>query len=277
MSFFSRVLSCSLAVVLALAASACRTGGGTAQKPVTAAEPPAFVQGLVGQQRILLNGGQSGGAARKRGETGLKPDACDAAVEIRQASFEGGTLRATLVYLGQPRVEGVAPRRGKPCAVVAESAFALGGFTDGMESAAIEEEVGRLLQTPEGYLATAGVTVAKPGEVVEGIAATGVGTSTAPERNLARGVTAWPKRLLWVDVAVPAPKKGLRRESEVEVAGIVGVDGTLSEPKIATPLTEEHLAVVKRGLTLWRFKPAVAGEGKVIAARTTSRLALRMY
>jgi hypothetical protein len=276
MSTSLRVLSCSLAVLVALAASACRTGGGAAKKPVGGPEAPPFVQALLGQQRILLTGGESRAVTRKQGDSAPKPDACDMAVEIRQASFEGGTLRATLVNLGQPRVEGVAPRRGKPCAVAAETGLTVGGFTEGMDAAAIEQEVGRVLQTPEGYLASSGVNADKPGEIVEGIAATGVGTSTPPERNLARQVTAWPKRLLWVDVAVPAPKKGMRREAEVEVAGVVGVDGKLTEPRITTPLAAEHLAVVKRGLSLWRFKPARAGE-KSIAARTTARMALRMY
>jgi hypothetical protein len=276
MSSSPRLLSCFLAVTVALAAWACRTGGKAAPSAPAAAEAPAFVQALVGQQRIMLTGGESKASSRRRGEAPAQADACDVAVEIRQASFQGGTLNATLVHLGQPRLDGAAQRRGKPCPTVAESAFTLGGFTSDMDAAAIEAEVGRVLQTPEGYLTTAGLKLEKPAEVVEGIAATGQGTSTAPERNLARQVTTWPKRLLWVDAAVPAPKKDLRRESEVEVRGVVTTDGQFAEPTVLTPLAAEHMTMVKRGLSLWRFAPARAGE-KAISARTSARLSLRMY
>jgi hypothetical protein len=270
----ARLLSCS--VILAVAAWGCRTGGGKVAQAPSGPEEPAFVQALVGQQRILLTGGEGQAVSRKKGSPALKADACDAAVEIRQASLQGGTLRVTAVHLGQPRLEGVAPRRGKPCAVVPQTTVVVGGFASGDEASAMEEELGRVLQTPEGYLATSGVAQPAASEVVEGVAATGVGTSTAPERNLARQVTAWPKRLLWVDAAVPAPKKGLRREAEVEVQGVVGTDGRLTDSKVLSPLAEEHLSVVRRSLGLWRFAPARAGE-KCIAARTSARLALRMY
>ena len=276
MSSSARLLSCFLVVTVALAAAGCRTGGKAAPSAPSAAEAPAFVQTLVGQQRILLTGGESKAGSRRRGEAPSQPDACDVAVEIRQASFQGGTLQATLVHLGQPRLDGAAQRRGKACPTVAESAFSLGGFSSDMDAAAIEAEVGRVLQTPEGYLAAAGLKLEKPAEVMEGVAATGSGTSTAAERNIARQVTTWPKRLLWVDAAVPAPKKDLRRESEVEVRGVVTADGQLTEGSVLTPLAADHMEMVKRGLSLWRFAPARAGE-KAVSARTTARLSLRMY
>jgi hypothetical protein len=271
-----RLLSCCLAVILGVAVSSCRTGGDKTAKAPTGPESPAFVQALVGQQRILLSGGESRAVARKAGQAAPKPDACDAAVEIQQASLQGGTLRFSVRSLGQPRLEGVAPRRGKPCAVAAQTAVTVSGLADGADAAAVEQELERVLQTPDAYLTAAGINVARPSEVVEGIAATGVGTSSAPERNLARQVTTWPKRLLWVDVAAPAPKKGLRREVEVEVAGVVAADGRFTEPKVNTRLADEHAEAVKRSLGLWRFDPARAGE-KAIAARTASRCALRMY
>jgi hypothetical protein len=197
-------------------------------------------------------------------------------VEIRQASLEGGTLRFVLGYLGEVRVEGAAPNRGKPCAVVPESGVTVAGFAPGTEPPVVEEEMNRILATPEAYLSALNVTVQRPTEFLEGVAATGSGTSTAPERNLARQVTTWPKRLLWVDAAVPAPKKGLRREVEVEVRAVVAADGRITDSSVLTPLSDEHLGAVKRGLNLWRFVPARAGE-KAVAARVTSRLALRMY
>ena len=270
-----RVVSCSLAVILALALPGCRTGGDkTAQAP-SGPEAPGFVQALVGQQRILLSGGAAKSVSRKAGSAARDPNPCDAAVEIQHAALQGGTLRLTVLHLGEPRVEGVAPKRGKQCSVSPETAVTLSGL-GGSDAAAMEQEVEQLLQTPEAYLAGAGKKLSPPADFVEGLAATGVGTSSAPERNLARQVTAWPKRLLWVDVTAPAPKKGMRREVEVEVAGVVSPDGRFSEAKITTPLTEEHTAAVKRSTTLWRFEPARAGE-KAIAARTATRCALRMY
>jgi hypothetical protein len=271
-----RLLSCSVAVILAAALGACRTGGDKTAKAPAGPETPDFVRALVGQQRILLSGGESRAVSRKVGAPAPHPDACDAAVEIRQASLEGGTLRFSVAHLGEPRIDGVAPRRGKPCAVSPETAVTVSGLAPGSDVTVVEQEIDRVLQTPDSYLASAGKNVTRPTEFVEGIAATGVGVSSAPERNLARQVTTWPKRLLWIDVTAPAPKKGMRREVEVEVAGVVGPDGRLSEPKVTTPLNEEHAAVVKRSLGLWRFDPARAGE-KAIAARTASRLALRMY
>lgn len=274
MSLSLRPVVCSLAVLFTLATAACRTGGGPTAKAPTSPETPPYVLALVGEHRILIGGSGGRPIARKVGEAAPKPGPCDAAVEVRQASLEGGTLRLVVAYLGDVRVEGAAPNRGKPCAVQPETSATVAGL--GADAPAVEQEMNRVLPTPEAYLAAAGVSFDRPTEVLEGVAATGSGTSSAPERNLARQVTTWPKRLLWVDAAVPAPKKGLRREVEVEVRAVVGSDGRLTEPSVLTPLNEDHLKAVKRGLTIWRFVPARAGD-KALAARVTSRLALRMY
>src|SRR6185369_1499109 len=93
-------LSKVVAVAFSLMLPACRSGQGpSATGPATPA-PPAEVQQLVGQTRILRYRGNERKVTLKREDLARLGGGCDAAVDVRQASLEGGTLRLTLSHLG---------------------------------------------------------------------------------------------------------------------------------------------------------------------------------
>lgn len=253
----------------------CRSGGGPAVRPATG-PPPDFVQSYVGQRRIFLHGKDEARLTLTRAEAGRRAAPCASAVEVRRATLTGGALRLDLEHLGRPSVGGKDTGKscGSPAAVYG---LAITGFgsTDGAE--AVEESLAKVLVSPEAFLSARGVAFDRAAVGDPGIAAgPDVPGSTAEERSLGRTVTAWPKALLSVAPEVLVGRKQMRRESEVEFAGVVGPDGRLHRLKVATPLSASHQALVERALGLWRFEPAV-GSGGAVSAKVELRTSLRIY
>jgi hypothetical protein len=104
----------------------------------------------------------------------------------------------------------------------------------------------------------------------EGIAA------SSEERMLGRKVTAWPRRVLWVDAEFHDLTGKVRRAVELDFGTVVGVDGRLYQPQLSTFLGSTQEELVKRAFTLWRFEPARTDE-KPVAARVAGRMTLRIY
>jgi hypothetical protein len=96
------------------------------------------------------------------------------------------------------------------------------------------------------------------------------------ERRLARGVVAWPQRLLSVDAVSRAPKKRAHFERLVEVEAVVGTDGRLHRPLIKTSLDPAHETAVLGVLPFWRFEPARRVDAPV-GARIALELVFRVY
>lgn len=264
-----------LAWSLAAGLAGCRSGGAPAVRPA-AEPPPDFVQSYVGQRRILLHEKGDARLELTRAEAGRRAAACASAVEVKRSTLTGGVLRLDLDHIGRPSV--AAKDAGKTCGPPpAAYGLALSGFgaTDGAE--AVEESVAKVLATPEAFLTARGVAFDRAAVADPGVAAgPDVPGSSADERSLGRKVTAWPKPLLSVSPELVVGKKELRRESEVEFAGVVGPDGRLHRLKIATPLSAGHQALVERALGMWRFEPAVTGDGAV-AGKVALRTSLRIY
>lgn len=265
------LLAWSLLAVLA----GCRSGGGPAVRPAPE-PPPEFVQSYVGERRILLHAKDEARLTLTRAEAGRRASACASAVEVKRATLTGGVLRLDLEHIGRPSVAGQNPPGG--CgAPPAAYGLAVSGFGGGDGAEAVEESLAKVLVTPEAFLAARGVAFDRAPVEDPGIAAgPDVPGSTAEERSLGRKVTAWPKALLSVSPEVLVGRKELRRESEIEFAGVVGPDGRLHRLKVTTPLSAGHQALVERALGLWRFEPAAGPDGAV-AGKVALRTSLRMY
>jgi hypothetical protein len=89
-------------------------------------------------------------------------------------------------------------------------------------------------------------------------------------------LTKKPNRVLWVDAITRDPRGKISHEAEVEIKAVVGWDGHLYEPKVATALSEEHEKRVLRVLPLWRFEPARRGPDPA-AANVIEHLVFRIY
>jgi hypothetical protein len=263
-----------VAVAVAAALPACRSGRGPSAGGVAAPAAPAQVQQLVGQTRILRHRGHEKKVTLKREDLARLGGGCDAAVDVRQASLEGGTLRLSLAHLGRPSV--VALRRAdrrRGCEPAVQSEVVV-SRVDSAE--AVDAALRALLPTPEQYLRALGTPFERdPGPAPAFGAADGPGT-TGEERVLARQVKTWPVALLTVDADVPAGRRVGGRESEVDFVAVVGADGRLHAPRVVTALSDEHTKHVLRALSVWRYQPARSGTEEV-PARVNGKAVLRLY
>jgi hypothetical protein len=154
-----------------------------------------------------------------------------------------------------------------------ETALILTGLT-GESSEKVTAEIGRVLLTPEAFLKTRGVTFDRsagpdPREVADATL-----TARPEEQSLARAVTAPHRRLLAVDPVQRVAKRKVRYEGQIEFVAVLGADGRLRKPRIASSLGdyEERLLAV---LPLWRYEPARRGD-EPVASRITEKTVLKI-
>jgi hypothetical protein len=263
-----------VAIALAAALPACRSGRGPSAGRVEAPVNPARVQQLVGQTRILRHRGHEKKVTLKREDLARLGGGCDAAVDVRQAALEGGTLRLSLTHLGRPNVVSLRrTERRRLCEPAVQTALVVSRVTS---AEALDATLNALLPTPEQYLRTWGTPFDRQAGPAPSVgAADGLGT-TGEERVLAHQVTTWPVALLTVDADVPAGRRVGGRESEVDFVAVVGADGRLHAPRLITSLSEEHAKHVLRALSLWRYQPARSTTAE-IPARVTGKAVLRLF
>ena len=255
---------------LLAAAAACRSGAPP--KPSVPSALPDPVRSYVGQDRILRHRGDEAkwsldrkGAERPSGE-------CDVAVQVGDAAFQKGVVQLRLEYLGQPRIEGRSSRCRRQVPAIA---LRIAGFRPDEPAQSVTTAVDRILPTPEAWLAARGIRFDLPASAEPTLAADRSPVAKQEEMRLARSVSRWPRRLLWVEPAYADPGK-VKHEGEIEVAGIVGPDGRLYRAQVLTPLDEAHQRQAGRVFPFWRFEPARKGN-EPVAARVTERTVLRIF
>ena len=256
-----------VAALLAVALPAC----ATKSKAPAAGPGSDFLRPYVGQLRVLRYQGDRQKVEVRKKDAAQLPGACDVAVEVKSAVLEKGAPRLVLEPIGSPNTERARPR----CSAYPSTiALTLTGY----ESDAAGTVAGRLdqiLPTPDQYLRAYGVAFDVPAGSEPAVAASTPhhAEATDEERRLERRVTTWPKRLFWVDATMRDPK--VRHEGEVEFEAVVGADGRLYRPKFVSGLDANHLAAIRRVLSMWRFEPARAGKDPV-AAYANTRLVFRI-
>ena len=249
-----------VAAALAAALPAC----ATKSKAPAAGPGTDFLRAYVGQQRILrFQGDRERVTVRKRDAPRLR-GACDVAVEVKSAALDKGSPRLALETIGTPNTESARPRCGT---VPPRITLALTGY-ERDAAGVVAGRIEQVLPTPEQYLRAYGVTfdlAAAPEPKVAASTPHHV-NSTDDERRLERRVTAWPRKLFWVDPTLRDPR--VRHEGEVEFEAVVGADGRLYRPAIHGGLDARHVAAIERVLPMWRFEPARAGKDPVPAYHT---------
>jgi len=263
-----------MAAKRALALAAAIAVGGTACKSAAPSKPPAstasqdVVRSFVGKTLILRHRGDAKTITLKRSELLSARGGCDVVVEVKTARFDAGTAWLALQTLGRPRLA----RRGahdEKCEddqfqiALSVSGFVAGvaGFEHGASAVELEAALGTLLKTPEAYL--------KEFRVPFDFVATTADPVAEPR------ITTPPTRLFWADAVFDDPGKKVRHEGEVEVEGVVGLDGQLHQPRVVTPLGPEHERCVLRVVPLWRFQPGKRGSDPA-AAKVRERMVLRI-
>lgn len=258
--------------ILGAATLACRTGTGPT--PRTPSGPrPEFIGSYVGQKAFLRSGGDHKQWSLDRKAVERPAGECDVAVEVKTAAFQKGIVQLGLESLGQPRLEG---RRSQCGRMEPSVTLRITGFQPDESAEAVTSVVGRLLLTPEGLLAAHGIRFDLPLVAEQPLVADRSPVGKAPEIRLAKEITRWPRKLLWVESAFADPARKVKHEGEVEIAAIVGSDGRIREPQILTTLAEAHQRQLQRAFSLWRFEPALRGT-QAVAARVTERTVLHIY
>jgi hypothetical protein len=248
---------------------ACKTAGPTA--PAGPAALPAPLAEYEGEVRILVSGGDERGIELRGGQ--VPTGACDLAVHVRQVAVDEDRVRFSLDTVGLPKVKGVAAscKGARPGLLLT-----LRDLVGQDDPDAVRSRVDAVLQTPEAYLSSKGVTFDLP----EGDAPTEVASrevfSGSEERSRGRLVRVWPQPLLTVDPWYHTGSDRIHQEGEVELVAVVGGDGRLYDAKVRTGLSASQELAVLRVLPLWRFEPA-RGEDGAMAARQLLRPLLRVF
>jgi hypothetical protein len=253
-----------LALAVALPACATKT-----KAPVGGTD---YLRTYVGQQRVLRFQGDQEKVAVKMKDRPQLTGACDTAVEIKSAVADKAGVRLSLETLGAASAEKAHPRCGRiPPAVT----LTLAGF--GGNSGAVGGRIEQILPTPEGYLRAYGIAFDRPAGAEPALAASSVDlrTATDEERRLEVRLTAPPRRLFWVDPIYRDARHAVQYQGEVEVDGVVGVDGRLYRPQVRGSLEKPHVAAIKRVMPLWRFEPALTGK-VATPAHVLSRVVFRI-
>jgi len=256
-------------LLLAVLLPACQTAPKT--PPATPGPPPELLRPYEGALRVLPHRGDVKALTLKAGQ-GLA-GTCDVAVRVRSVAFDKGEARFALETVGQPKVgeHGVTCKRTEPAIQLVLTGFPSGPVTPGV-TARIDEA----LLTPEAYLKAKGTAFDRPPGEAPAEVASQLTDATDGERKLARRVVAWPRVLLSVDPAQPAPKGRAHYERLVDFEAVVGTDGRLHRPQMKTTLDAALERGVLDALPFWRLKPARRADAPV-AARVGLRTVLRVY
>ena len=257
-----------LGIAVALALPAC----ATKSKAPAGGPGTDFLRPYVGQQRVLRFQGDQAKVAVTKKDRPQMPGACDVAVQVRSAVLEKGGTRLVLESLGAARAEKAHPRCGQ---IPATITLTLTGFSGG--SGPVVGRLDQILPTPEGYLRAYGVQFDRPAGAEPALAASSADQTSASdqERRLEGRVTAPPRKLFWVDPIYRDPRGAVKYEGEVEIEGVVGVDGRLYRTRVRGSLDKAHVAAIQRVLPLWRYEPARTGSDP-LAAHVLSRLVFRI-
>jgi hypothetical protein len=244
--------------------SGCRSAG-PARPQATGPARTDPLAGWVGETRILRHRGDQGKWSVKQQDLRSASGQCDVAVEVRQARFDRGTAAFTLETIGRPRLARRGARQERCADDQPQIAFSVSGFDAGASSANVEAGLAGVLQTPEAYLKANAVAFEAP-------AASGGTDAPLGDHHLTKKAA----RVLWVDAITKDPSGRVHHEAEVEFKAVVGRDGRLREPKLATGLSEEHEKRILRVLPLWRFEPARKGTDPA-SANVSERMVFRIY
>jgi hypothetical protein len=257
-------------LLLALLAPACKSAGPKAP-PAAPTSPPELLRPYEGALLVLLHKGDERALTLKAGES--LTGACDVAVRVKTVAFETGTARFALEMVGPPRV---GERRVKCRRLEPVIQLSLTGFPSGAVTPEVTARVDEVLLTPEAYLRAKGIAFDRPpGDPPSEVASQQPDANEA-ERRLARGVVAWPRRLLSVDSTYRDPSGRVRYEKLVEFEAVVGTDGRLHRPQLKTSPDRAHEAALMSAMPFWRFEPARRADAPV-GARIPLEIVFRVY
>jgi TonB family protein len=208
--------------------------------------PQDYLHSLVGQKLLLRHFGEVDHAKVKAKELSHLKGACDSAILIRTASWEKNKVQIFWQGIGQPELHASgAPVCRRKMSVYPEGNLEIVGFKAHESADSVAASVRLILQTPEEYLAAAGVPLNLTPQPVED-------EVKAPEQPFTS-----PKALLSVDPTFSEQAGKAGQGGVVKIAFYVGKDGRVYKPRVTKPAGMELDEQALRVLSLWRFQPAL--------------------
>jgi TonB family protein len=203
-----------------------------------------YLQHLVGQKLILRHvAGSSEPKIKEKDLSNLK-GTCDEAVEVTTVAFEKSAVRLQLSNIGTPHVG----NRSTSCSTTDVYLLTIVDFDFDQPPEQAAKVIGYVLQTPEAYLSSLGVSwnVASSPE-------------KEPPAESARAGVIPGKIVLLVNPYYPAASRKDRIEGVVIVNCVMGTDGLVHDPVIAKGLSKELNKRAMEALAFYRGQPPYDG------------------
>jgi TonB family protein len=206
----------------------------------------AAIRSYTGELRILRSYGDRGSARFELRRTEMGGD-CDAAVEVRSATYFDGRARFILEHVGRLNVGGRVPLCGN---LPRQTTLTITHIDPEETAEVVKEVLARFLMTPEDYLAERGIGF----EVSRDSGGRSVVQQSfagqAPRLH-GSGGDCW----LVVYPGRPRSARGLRDDDRVMVEATLGADATFHDPRILSSPGPKFGAAALRALSLWRCEP----------------------
>lgn len=214
---------------------------------------PNFISAYVGQIFLVReHGGLYETVKIKKEDAERYKGICDKAVEVKTAQFTKDTLQFEVEDIGMVLPGGSTPQQCVRADETLLKKLIISGINGQESQSELEMVIGRILQTPEAYLESHGVSSVIP-EVETQTPSTNI--QTAPKNIL--NVTPW------------FPKAAIERREplHLSIEMTVGIDGKLHAVKVLSGLGSGLDDAFLRVFPLWRYQPA-RKDGQAVASQT---------
>jgi len=227
--------------------------------------PQDYLHSLVGQKLILRHFGDVREVKIKKDKLAGLQGTCDVAVLVKDARWDNDRARLQWEQIGLPDVSGQPRGVCKDTVVFDQGEIKVTGFGSAESSDSLAASLSLILQTPEQYLAAAGIRFDLPPEPdIEN-----PGPPPAPPFSR-------PRVLLTVNPAFSNEARSAKYQGSLTISVYVGTDGRIHRPSIARKLglgLDENALNV---LPLWRFEPARKLD-KAFALQQSVEIAFHLY
>src|SRR5262249_35975846 len=233
--------------------------------PAASQTPQDYLQSLAGQKLILRHFGDVKEARVKKSALAKVEGTCDVAIQVHDATWERKRVRLQWVEIGAPRVTGKPLRVCRNTIVYSEGIVEISGFQENETALSLAASLALVLQTPEQYLAAAGIQFDRAPEPDSESAV------PRPEQPFTN-----PKPLLMVDPAFSEEARRRKQQGELAISLYVGADGRVHRPSVTHKLGYGLDEMALNVLPLWRFEPA-RKEDKSIAMPQSIEIGFHLY
>jgi Gram-negative bacterial TonB protein C-terminal len=235
--------------------------------PMTAASqtPQDYLQSLAGQKLILRHFGDVKEARVNKNALAKVKGTCDVAVQVHEAVWQRKRVRLQWSEIGSPRIAGKPGRVCRKTIVYSDGTVEISGFKEDETASSLAASLAMVLQTPEQYLAAAGIQFDR---APEPDSETAVPRPEQPFTN--------PKPLLSVDPAFSEEARRSKYQGALAISLYVGTDGRIHRPNVTRKLGYGLDEMALNVLPLWRFEPA-RKEDKSIAMPQSMEIGFHLY